>query len=76
MVIPPSGSRDGGGDTALCEDLCLPPSEHSRTVYCNQVHYGPMSGGFAEVGVKDYQVVVGAVRIQCEGNVDGGSGAE
>ena len=35
-----------------------------------------MSGGFAEVGVKDYQVVVGAVRIQCEGNVDGGSGAE
>ena len=60
MSIPPAGGSDGGVGTAGGEDLYLPPPEHSHTVYCEQVHYGPVSIGGAEAGFKGDQSVVGA----------------
>ena len=56
------------------EDLCLLPPEHSLTVYCDQAHYGPVSGGGVEDGVKGVQLVVGAGRIRLGGDADGGLG--
>ena len=62
------GMNTGGGD------LSLPPQENSRKVNCNQAHYGPVSGGGAEAGVKGCQSVLGALRLGHGGGVDGGSG--
>ena len=73
-IIPPSGGRDGGGGTAGCGDLRLPPPEHGHTVYYNQDHYGPVSGGGAENGSKDVQAVVVTGRGGCGGDADGGLG--
>ena len=50
--IPPTEGRDGGGGTAGGGDLRLPPLEHSPNVYCDQAHYGPVSGYGADVGAK------------------------
>ena len=74
VYIPPSGRHNdrvgptGGGD------LCLLPPEHSRIVYCYQSHYGPVSGCGADIGATCLQVVVGAGRGGCGGDVDGVSG--
>ena len=48
--------------------------EHSRTVYCDQAHYGPVSGGGAEAEVKDVQTVVISVSIGNGGYLEGGLG--
>ena len=69
-----SGGHCGSGCIAGDGDLHIPPPEHSRTVYCGQAYYGPVSGGGAEAGVKGDQAVVGAGLIVCGGDADGGSG--
>ena len=74
MGLSPAGGRGGGGGTAGGGDLRLPPPEHSRTVYYDQAHYGPVSGGGAEAGVKGGQAVVGAGRTGFGGDADGDSG--
>ena len=74
MSLPPAGGRYGGGGIAGGGDLRLPPSEHSRTVYCENDHYGPVADSRAEAGVKGDQSVVVAGRIRCGGDADGGSG--
>ena len=58
MDINPAGGRDGGSGTTGGGYLRLPPPDHGRTVHCDQAHYGPVSGGGAETGAKDIQVVV------------------
>ena len=74
MGVPPSvGSDDGGGITGGGY-LHIPPLEHSHTVHCNQDHYGPISGGGAESGVKGVQAVVGAGWLGIGGDADGGLG--
>ena len=72
MGIYPSEGRGGGGGISGGGNLCLLPPEHSSTIYCNQAHYGPVSGGGAEAGVKGDQTVVVAGRTVCGGDVDGG----
>ena len=73
MGVSPSGGRYGRGRITGGGDLFLPPSEHSRTYYCDQAHYGPLSGGGEEAGVKGFQAVVGELRLGIGGDVDGGS---
>ena len=72
--IPPSGGRNDGGCTAGGRDLHILPPEHSHTVYCDQAHYGPVSGGGAEARVKGSQAVVVSGRVGCGGYADSGSG--
>ena len=66
MGVSNSGGIHGGGGTKGGGDLHLPPLEHSRTFHCDQAHYGRMSGGGAEAGVKGGQAVVGAARLELE----------
>ena len=61
--IPPTGGCDGKGITAGGGDLRLPPPEHGCKVYCNQAHYGPVSGGGVETGAKGVQAVVVTGRV-------------
>ena len=72
MGLSPAGGRDGRDRIAGGGDLNLPPPEHSCTVYCDQAHYGPVSGGRAEAGVKGRQVVVGEGRTGFGGDMGGG----
>ena len=67
---------DGGDRIAGGGNLSLILIENSRTVYCNQAHYGPVYGGGAEAGVKGGQVVVVAGRLRIGGGVGGVSGGE
>ena len=53
------------GGIADGEDLRLPPTEHSCTVYCNQAQYGLLPGGGEEAGVKGGQALVRAGRTVC-----------
>ena len=71
-VYPFAGIRDGEGGINRGGDLRILPPEHSCTVYCKRSHYGPMSRGGAEDGVKGGQSVVGVGRIELGGDVDGG----
>ena len=57
--MPPTGGRDVRVRTAGSGYLRLPPPEHGHIVYCNQAHYGSVSGGGAETGAKGVQAVVG-----------------
>ena len=66
---------DGGGITGG-GDLRLLPTEPSCTFHCNQAHYGPISGGRAEAGVKGGQVVVGAGRLRLVWDVGSVLGGE
>ena len=74
MGLSPSGGRNGGGGISGGGYLCIPPPEYSRKVYCKNAHYGPVSGGVEEAGVKDDQAVVGTGWFGYGGNADGGSG--
>ena len=74
MGIPPAGGCNGGGRTTGGVDLPLPPPEHSRTVYFNQAHYGPVSSSRADSSVKGDQAVVVAGRVGCGGDADVSSG--
>ena len=60
MGLSPAGESDGGGGITREVDLRLPPPEHSRTVYCDQAHYGPVSDGGSEAWVKGGKAVVGS----------------
>ena len=48
--------------------------KHSRTVYCDQAHYGTVSGGGAETRALGIQKVVKSRRGGCGGDAEGGSG--
>ena len=74
MGVYPSGGRGGRGRITGGGDLCLPLTEHSRTVHCDQDHYGPMYGSGAEARVKGGQAVVGAGRLGLGGDADIGLG--
>ena len=76
MGVSSSIGRDGGGGINGGWYLHLPPPEHSRTVYCDQAHYGPVSGVRAEAGVKGGQAVVGEGRLGLLGDTYGGLGDE
>ena len=74
MGVSPSDGRNGRVGITGGGYLHLPIPEHSRTVHCNQEHYGPVSGGVAEAGVKFIHAVVGEVWIGLGGDADGSSG--
>ena len=74
MGIPSAVGSDGVGGNSGGRDLCIPPSEHGCTFYCDQAHYGPMYGSRAATGAKDFQAGVVTGRGGFGGNVDGGSG--
>ena len=84
MGVSLSGGRDSGGRINGGGYLRLPPPEHSRTVYCKQDHYGPVSWGRDADGVKGGQVVVESVQLGLGGNAnidlrggtDGGGGGD
>ena len=65
---------DGGDRIAGGGKLSLILIENSRTVYCNQAHYGPVYGGRAEARYKGDQAVVGSGRLVIGGDADGGLG--
>ena len=67
LGLLPAEGCNGRGGVAGGGDLRLPSPEHSRTVYCDQAHYGPVSGGGAEAGAKGGQAVVGQDRLDLEG---------
>ena len=69
-----AGGSDSGCGITGGGDLCIPPSDHSHPVHCNQAHYGPVSGGNIEARVKGGQAVVRSVQIGLGGDVDGGLG--
>ena len=72
--IYPAGGSDGRGGVTGGGDLHLPPPEHIHTVHCNQVYYGPVSGGGEVSGVMSGQSVVGIGWLGLGRDVDGGSG--
>ena len=74
MVVSPSGGRGGRGGVTGCGDLSLLYPKYSHKVHCDQAHYGPVSSGGAEAGVKGGQAVVVTGRIGLGGDADGGSG--
>ena len=53
--------------------LHLPPPEHSRTVYCNYEHYGPVSDGRVETVTAGIHAVFGSGRGGHGGGADNGS---
>ena len=72
--IPSTGRCNGEGGPSVGGDLCLTPPEHSHTVYFNQDHYEPVSGGVAEIRATGIQAVVRVGRDGCGGDQDSGSG--
>ena len=74
MVISPAVVSDDGGGIEEGGDLYIPPPEHSQTFYCDQDHYGPVSEGVEEAGVKGFQAVVGSGWTGFGGYMDVGSG--
>ena len=74
MGLSPAGGSNVRGGITGGGYLILPPLEHSRKVYYNQDHYGTVSGGGGEAGVKGGQAVVGAGRTGFGGGADIGSG--
>ena len=74
MGISPTGGCNGGGRIAGGGYLHLLPPEQSCTVYCDQAHYGPVSGSGSEAGMKVGQAVVGAGQTGFGGDANRGSG--
>ena len=74
MGLNTAGGLYSGGRIAGSGGLCLPQTERSRIVYCNQAHYGPVYGARGEDRVKGDQSVVRTGWTQFRGNADGGSG--
>ena len=72
--ITPAEVRDRRGVTSGGGKLRLSVPEHSRTVYCDQDHYGPVSGVGAETGATNVQAVVGTGRSGFGGDAGGGLG--
>ena len=73
MVLYPTAVCDVRGGIEGGEDLRLTPPEKD-TVYCDQDHYGHVSGSGAEARAKGGQSVAGAGRTGFGGEVDIGSG--
>ena len=73
MSVFPAGGSDGRGRIDVGQNLHIPPTEHSRTVHCNQDHCGPVSGGVEASGFKGGQAVVGTKRLRHGRDADGGS---
>ena len=69
---------NGIGGITGGEDIRLLPLEHIFTIYCDQTHYGPVSGGGVEAIFKGVQAVVGSVRTGFGKDADSGlvSGTE
>ena len=74
MVLSPTRGCDGGDRITGGGDLRLTPLEQSRTVYCEQDHYGPVYGGRVEAGFKGIQAVVGSRLTEFLGDADDGLG--
>ena len=74
MYISPTGVRNGGGGASGGGYLRLLPPEHIHKVYCDQDHYGTVSGGGAETGTMGIHAVVGTGQGGCGGDADTSSG--
>ena len=72
--LPSYGGCDVGGGVAGFGDLRIPSPEYSSAIYCNQAHYGPVSGGEKEARDKGGNAVVGTGGFLFGGDVDGGLG--
>ena len=72
MGLSLGGGSDDRGGIARGGYIRLQPPEHSRTVYYNQAHYVPVSGGGVDDGVKVGQAVVGSGHNGFVGDADGG----
>ena len=70
-----SGVSDDVGRTVGGGGLRLPTPEHGTTVYYDQAHYGPVSGGRAYTSSKSVQVVVGKGRGGRIGDMGSGLGS-
>ena len=73
MVLPPTGEGNGGGVHIVGGDIRNLPLEHSRTIYCDKSHYGPVSGDGADPWGKGVEAVVGSGGLGTEGVADGSS---
>ena len=71
MGVSPAGGHNGRVRITGGRYIRLLFPEHSRTVHCDQAHYGPVSGGVEEAGVKGGQAVVLAGWIGIGGYADG-----
>ena len=69
--IQPTRGRDGECGIAGGGDIHLAPLEHSNIVYCDQAHYGPVSGSVLETRGRVLQAVVGSGRGEHGGDADG-----
>ena len=65
---------NGEGGVIESGDLRLLPPEHRGTMYFDQDHYGPVSGGEAEVRAKSDNAVMVTVGSGLGGNANGGPG--
>ena len=73
MGLNPYGGCNIGVRLAGGGDFCIPPPEHSLTVYCDQANYGPTYGSKTEAGAKGGKKMVGTGRFGLVGDKDGGS---
>ena len=74
MGLPPYGGCNVGGGVTGGGDLRLSPSEHRGAIYCDYVHYGPVSGGKTEARAKSGNEVVGKGGAGFGGDTDSGPG--
>ena len=74
MGVSSYGGSHGVGGITVGGYLCLPPPEHSCTIHCNQVQYGPVSRDGEASRVMGVQSMVVAVKLVLVRDVDGGSG--
>ena len=59
LGLTPSGGCNGGGGVIGGEYLRLQPPEHRGGLYCDQAHYGPVSGGKQDTRAKSGNAFVG-----------------
>ena len=71
MGVSLAGGNNSGGGIIGIGDLKLLPPEHSHLVHGDQAHYGHVSGGGAEAGIKVGQAMVLAGRLGLGGDADG-----
>ena len=60
MGLPRTGRGDGGGGHTVCGYIYFPPPEHICTIYYDKAHYGTVSGGGLDPGIKGVKAVVAA----------------
>ena len=74
MGVSLAGRSDGGGGVTRGGDLRLLLPLHSREIYCDQAHYGTMSGSGEAYGITGGQAVAGTGNIGLGEYVEDGSG--